>query len=81
MLQQYMNWELPDVQAAEEVRRSIQKRSSVLKRQKNQRSNSPHHRIIEKAREFQKNISYCFTDYVKAFDSVDHKNCGKLVKR
>ena len=81
MLQQYMNWELPDVQAAEEVRRSIQKRSSVLMRQKNQRSNSQHHRIIEKTREFQKNIYYCFTDYAKAFDSVDHKACGKLLKR
>ena len=55
--------------------------SCVLKRQKNQRLNSQHHQIIEKAREFQKNIYYCFTDYAKAFDSVDHKNCGKLLKR
>ena len=37
--------------------------------------------IIEKAREFQKNIYYCFIDFAKAFDSVDPKNCGKLLKR
>ena len=41
-------------------------------------STSSDHR---KAREFQKNIYYCFIDYAKAFDSVDHKNCGKLLKR
>ena len=34
----------------------------------------------EKAREFQKNIYFCFTDYVKAFECVDH-NCGKFIKR
>ena len=38
-------------------------------------STSSDHR---KAREFQKNIYYCFIDYAKAFDSVDHKNCGKF---
>ena len=37
--------------------------------------------IIEKAREFQKNIYLCFIDYAKAFDCVDHINCGKLLKR
>ena len=37
------------------------------------------HRIIEKAREFQKNI--CFIEYTKAFGCVDHKNCGKFLKR
>ena len=36
---------------------------------------------IEKAREFQKNIYFCFTDYAKAFDYVDHTNCGKFLKR
>ena len=37
--------------------------------------------IIEKAREFQKNIYFCFIDYAKAFDCVDHNNCGKFWKR
>ena len=69
MLQQYMNWELPNVQAG--YWRGRRTRDQILN----------HHRIIEKAREFQKNIYYCFIDYAKAFDSVDHKNCGKLLKR
>ena len=34
--------------------------------------------IMEKAREFQENIYFCFIVYAKAFDSVDHKNCGKF---
>ena len=37
--------------------------------------------IIEKARESQKNIYFCFTDYVKVLDCVDHTNCGKFLKR
>ena len=37
--------------------------------------------IMEKAREYQKNIYFCFIDYAKAFDCVDHKNCGKFWKR
>ena len=36
--------------------------------------------IIEKAREFQKNISFCFIDYAKAFDSVDHNKLWKILK-
>ena len=36
--------------------------------------------VIKKAREFQKNIYFCFTDYAKAFDCVDHKNCEKFLK-
>ena len=36
--------------------------------------------IIEKAREFQKNIYFCFIDYAKAFDSVDHKKLWKILK-
>ena len=36
---------------------------------------------IEKAKEFQKNIYFCFIDYAKAFDCVDHNNCGKFFKR
>ena len=37
--------------------------------------------IIKKAREFQKNIYFCFIDYAKAFDCVDHSNCGKFFRR
>ena len=36
--------------------------------------------IMEKAREFQKNIYFCFIDYAKAFDCVDLRNCGKFLK-
>ena len=59
-LQQYMNHELPDVQAG------------FKKRQRNQRSIANIHWIVEKARELQKNIYFCFIDYAKAFDCVDH---------
>ena len=38
------------------------------------------HWIIEKAREFQKNIDFCFTDYAKAFDCVDHNKLWKILK-
>ena len=38
------------------------------------------HWIIEKAREFQKNIYFCFTDYMKAFDCVDHNKLWKILK-
>ena len=62
-LQQYVNRELPDVQAG------FRKASSG---QRNQRSIANIHWIMEKAREFQKNIYFCFIDYAKAFDSVDH---------
>ena len=37
--------------------------------------------IIKKAKEYQKNIYFCFINYAKAFDCVDHKNCGKFFKR
>ena len=39
------------------------------------------HWIIEKAREFQRNTYFCFMYYAKAFDCVDHINCGKFFKR
>ena len=39
------------------------------------------HWIMEKARKFQKNNYFCFTDYVKAFDCVITTNCGKFIKR
>ena len=68
-LQQYVNWELPDVQAG----------FTKGKRTRNQIANI--HWIIEKARKFQKNIYFCFIDYAKAFDCVDHKNCGKFLKK
>ena len=59
-LQQYVNRELPDIQASfRKGRRSRDQISNI-------------HRIIEKAREFQKNIYFCFIDYAKAFDCVDH---------
>ena len=59
-LQQYMNHELPDVQAV--FRKGSRTRDQI--------ANIPW--ITEKAREFQKNIYFCFIDYAKAFDSVDH---------
>ena len=59
-LQQYMYWELPRVQAGFRKNR----------RTKNQIANI--HWIIEKAREFQKNIYFCFIDCTKAFDGMDH---------
>ena len=64
-LQQYMNCELPDVQAG------FRKRRDPIANIR---------WIIEKARECQKNI-YCFTDYAKAFDCVTTTNCGKFFKR
>ena len=65
-LQQYVNWEFPDVQAGFRKGRGT----------RNQIANI--HWIIEKAREFQKNI--CFIDYTKAFDSVDHNKLWKILK-
>ena len=59
-LQQYVNRELPDVQAG--FRKGRRSRDQIANIR----------RIIEKAREFQKNIYFCFIDYAKAFDCVDH---------
>ena len=67
-LQQYMNCELPDVQAG--FRKGRGTRDQIVNI----------HWIIEKAREFQKNIYFCFIDYAKAFDCVD-SNCRKFLKR
>jgi len=61
-----VNQELPDVQAGFRKGRGTRDQIANI------------HWIIEKAREFQKNI--CFVDHTKAFDCVDH-NCGKLFKR
>ena len=63
-----MNHELPDVQAGFRKGRGS----------RNQIANI--HWIIEKAREFQKNIYFCFTDYAKAFDYVDHNKLWKILK-
>ena len=67
-LQQYVNCELPDVQAG--FRKS--------KGTGDQIANT--HWIMEKAREFQKNIYFCFIDYTKAFDYVDHNKSWKILK-
>ena len=68
-LQQYVNCEIPDVQA------SFRKGKGTRDQIANIRW------IIKKAREFQKNIYFCFIDYAKAFDCVDQINCGKFWKR
>ena len=66
-LQQYMNHEFPDVQAG--FRKGRETRDQIA----NIRW------IIKKAREFQKNISFCFIDYTKAFHCVDHNKLWKIV--
>ena len=67
-LQQYINHELPDVQAG--FRKGRRTRDQIANI----------HWIIEKAREFQKNIYFCFIDYAKAFDCVDHNKPWKILK-
>ena len=59
-LQQYVNLELPDVQSG--FRKGREARDQIANI----------HWIIKKARKFQKNIYFCFIDYAKAFDCVDH---------
>ena len=63
-LQQYMNWELPGVQAGKGRGTRDQIANSCW--------------ITEKAREFQKNIYFCFIDYLKAFDCVAHNKLKKI---
>ena len=67
-LQQYMNWELPDVQGG--FRKDSGTRDQIANI----------HWIIEKAGEFQRNIYFCFIDYAKAFDCVDHNKLQKILK-
>ena len=67
-LQQYMNHELPDVQAGFRKGRGTRDQIANICW------------ITEKAREFQKYIYFCFTDYAKAFDCVDHNQMWKIVK-
>ena len=67
-LQQYVNWEHPNVQAGFIKGRGTRDRiASILW-------------IIEKARDFQKNNYFCFIDYVKAFDYVDHNKLWKILQ-
>ena len=67
-LQQYVNHELPDVQAG--FRKGRGTRDQIVNVCW----------IIEKAREFQKNIYFCFIDYAKAFDCVDHNKLWEILK-
>ena len=67
-LQQYVNRELPDAQAG--CRKDRGTRDQIANISK----------FIKKAREFQKNISFCFVDYAKAFDCVDHNKLWKILK-
>jgi len=67
-LQQYINHELPDVQAGFRKGRGTRDQIANI------------HWIIEKAREFQKNIDFCFIDYVKASDCVDHNKLWEILQ-
>ena len=67
-LQQYVNHELPDVQAGFRKGRGTRDHIANICW------------IIEKAREFQKNIYFCFIDYTKAFDYMDHNKLWKILK-
>ena len=67
-LQQYVNHELPDVQAGFRKGRGTRDQITNIRW------------IIEKVREFQKNIYFCFIDYAKAFDCVDHNKLWKILQ-
>ena len=67
-LQQYVNRELPDVQAGFRKGRGARNQIANIRW------------ITEKAREFQKNIYFCFIDYAKAFDCMDHNKLWKIMK-
>jgi len=67
-LQQYLNQELPDVQAG--FQRGIGTRDQITNI----------HWILEKESEFQRNIYFCFIDYTKIFDYVDHNKLQKILK-
>ena len=64
----WMNWELPDVQAGLRKGRGTRDQIANI------------HWIMEQAREFQKNIYFCFIDYSKAFDCVDHSKLWKVLQ-
>ena len=67
-LQQYVNHELPDVQAGFRKGRGTRDQIANI------------HWVMEKAREFQKNMYFCFIDYAKAFDCVDHNKLWKILQ-
>ena len=67
-LQQYMNQELPDVQDSFRKGRGTRDQIANIRW------------VTEKAREFQKNIYFCFIDYAKAFDCVDHNKLWKILR-
>ena len=67
-LQKYMNLKLPDGQAG--IRKGRRTRDQIANI----------HWIIKKAREFQKNLYFCFIDYAKAFDCVDYNKLWKILK-
>ena len=67
-LQQYMNFEISDVQAGFRKGRGTRDQIANIRW------------IIEKRRELQKNIYFCFIDYAKAFDCVDHNKLWKILK-
>ena len=67
-LQQYVNHELPDVQAGFRKGRGTRDQIANIRW------------IIEKARQFQKNIYFCFVDYAKAFDCVGHNKLWKILQ-
>ena len=67
-LQKYVNYELPDVQIGFRKGRGTRDQIANI------------HWIIEKAREFQRNIYFCFINYAKAFDCVDHNKLWKILK-
>jgi len=67
-LQQYVNRELPDVQVGLRIGRGTRDQIASICW------------IIEKAKEFQKNIYFCFIDYAKAFDYVDHNKLWKILR-
>ena len=68
-LQRYVNQEFPDVQAEFRRGRGISDQMANIRW------------IIEKAREFQKNIDFCFIDYAKAFDCVDHNKLWRILQK
>ena len=68
-LQRYVNRELPDVQAGFRKGRGTRDQIANIRW------------ILENAREFQKNIYFCFIDYAKVFDCVDHNKLWKIWKR
>ena len=67
-LQQYLNRELPDVQAGFRKGRGTKDQTASICR------------IMEKVNEFQKNIYFCFIDYARAFDCVDHNKLWKILR-